>query len=51
VLAESSPAPLVRIGVRDQFGTSGEPDGLLAHYKLSAADLRDAVKEVIKKKR
>jgi transketolase C-terminal domain/subunit len=37
--------------VRDQFGTSGEPDGLLTHYKLSAADLVAAVKEAIKKKR
>jgi transketolase len=51
VLAESAPAPLVRVGVKDQFGTSGEPDGLLAHYKLSAADLVAAVKEAIKKKR
>jgi transketolase len=51
VLAESSPAPLVRIGVRDQFGTSGDSDGLLKHYKLSAADIKDAVHEAIKKKR
>ncbi len=51
VLVESSPAPLVRIGVRDQFGTSGEPDGLLQHYRLSAADIKAAVHEAIKKKR
>jgi len=50
VLAESAPAPMVRVGIRDQFGTSGDPDGLLAHYKLSAADLKAAVHEVIKKK-
>jgi transketolase len=50
VLAESAPVPMVRVGIRDQFGTSGDPDGLLAHYKLSAADLKTAVKEVIKKK-
>ena len=31
----------------DQFGTSGEPDGLMAHYKLSAADIVAAVKEAI----
>ena len=51
VLAESAPAPLVRIGIRDQFGTSGDPDGLLAHYRLSAADIREGVLGVIKKKR
>ncbi len=51
VLAESAPAPLVRIGVRDSFGTSGDSDGLLKHYKLSAVDIVAAVKEAIKKKR
>ena len=51
VLAESLPSPLVRIGVRDQFGTSGEPDGLLTHYKLSAADICAGVREAIKKKK
>jgi transketolase len=51
VLAESSPAPLVRIGVRDQFGTSGDSDGLLKHYKLSAADIREGAHEAIRKKR
>ena len=50
-LAESSPAPLVRIGVRDAFGTSGDQEGLMRHYGLSAADIVNAVKEVIKKKR
>ncbi len=51
VLAESAPAPLVRIGVKDSFGTSGDSEGLLKHYKLSAADIAAAVKEAIKKKR
>jgi transketolase len=51
VLAESHPVPMVRIGIRDQFGTSGDPDALLAHYKISAADIRDGVKQVLKKKK
>lgn len=50
VLAESVPTPLVRIGIRDQFGTSGDSDSLLAHYRLSAADIVEGVKEVIKRK-
>jgi transketolase len=51
VLAESAPAPLVRIGVKDAFGTSGDYEGLLRHYGLSANDIAAAVKEVIKKKK
>lgn len=50
VLAESMPVPLVRVGVKDLFGTSGESDGLLKHYGLSADDIVTAVKEVIRKK-
>ena len=34
-----TPAPLVRIGVKDTFGTSGDGDGLLKHYGLSADDI------------
>ncbi len=51
VLAESAPVPLVRIGVKDTFGTSGDQEGLLKHYGLSANDIAKAVKEVIKKKK
>jgi len=51
VLTESSPVPLVRVGVKDAFGTSGDQEGLLKHYGLSAQDIAAAVKEVIKKKK
>jgi transketolase len=51
VLAESWPAPLVRIGVKDTFGTSGDGEGLLKHYGLTAGDIAAAVKEAVKKKR
>ncbi len=51
VLAESYPASLVRIGVKDTFGTSGDCEGLLKHYGLSAADIAAGVKEAIRKKR
>jgi len=50
-LAESFPVPLVRIGVKDSFGTSGDQDGLLKHYGMSADDIAAAVKDVIKKKK
>jgi transketolase len=51
VLAESAPVPLVRVGVQDKFGTSGDSEGLMKHYGISAEDIAKAVKEVIRKKR
>lgn len=51
VLSGSCPVPLVRVGVKDAFGTSGDGDGLMKHYGLSAGDIVSAVKEAIKKKK
>ena len=50
VLAEAAPVPLVRVGVKDAFGTSGDQDGLLKHYGISAENIAAAVKDVLKKK-
>ena len=36
IIGENHPVPLERVGVRDVFGTSGEPDELLAEYGLDA---------------
>lgn len=47
VLGEECPVPLRRIGVKDQFGTSGSPEELLIHYGLSAQDIVRAVEEVV----
>ncbi len=51
VLSEYAPVPLVRIGVKDMFGTSGDGEGLLKHYCLTAEHIAGAVKEAIKKKK
>ncbi len=51
VLAESAPVPLVRVGIKDAFGTSGDYEGLLKHYGISADNIAASVREVIKKKR
>ncbi len=51
VLAEAGPAPLVRVGVKDAFGTSGDCEGLLKHYGISSVNIAAAVKEVIGKKK
>ncbi len=50
VLADACPTPLVRVGVQDQFGQSGTPDGLLEHYGLSADGIVAAVKKVMGRK-
>jgi transketolase len=51
VLCESAPVPMARIGVKDTFGSSGDQEGLMKQYGLSAGDIVTAVKEVIKKKK
>jgi transketolase len=47
VLAEHAPRKMVRVGVRDVFGTSGEPDELMAHYGLMAADIARAATSLV----
>ena len=50
-LVETAPVPMARIGIKDTFGASGDSDGLMKHYGLSAEDICAAVKEVVRKKR
>jgi transketolase len=52
VLAESDVrVPFQRIGVRDQFGESGEPEELFKKFGLDAASLVAAVRALLQKKR
>lgn len=51
VMAEEWPAPLVRVGVKDRFGMSGDQEGLMKHYGISAGDIAAAVREAIGKKK
>ncbi len=44
VLCENAPAKLVRIGVQDEFGRSGDPYVLLKEYGLSAENIVHQVK-------
>ena len=50
-LAEEYPVPVIRVGMRDMFGESGEPDELLTKYGMKAKDIVMAVQKVLKKKR
>lgn len=47
LLAERYPVPVLRLGIRDQFGQSGEPAELLTHYGLDAAGVEQAVRTLL----
>ncbi|MBP6860592.1 MAG: transketolase family protein [Candidatus Pacebacteria bacterium] len=49
-LSERAPVPVLRLGLRDEFGQSGEPDELLAHYRLDAASVTHAVRDFVARK-
>lgn len=51
VLVENRPVPMERVGVLDTFGESGTPDALLEKYHLTTADIVQAAKRVISRKR
>lgn len=42
VVAENHPTRVIRVGVRNRFGQSGESDELLREYNLTAADIEKA---------
>jgi transketolase len=47
VLGERAPLPMERIGVKDAFGTSGEPEQLMERYSLTASDIAAAARRVL----
>lgn len=49
VLAEELPTPMVRVGMLDTFGESGEPQELLEKYQMTAPAIIKSVKKVIKR--
>jgi transketolase len=50
VLAAACPVPVLRLGVRDQFGQSGQPGQLLRLYGLDKEQAAALAKEAIAKK-
>lgn len=44
LLVEKCPVPMRLLGVRDQFGQSGEPDELLAHYGLNGTHIAEVAR-------
>ncbi len=48
VLSENYPAYLVRLGIKDMFAESGEPDELFEKYGLSENHIIEAAKNIVK---
>ena len=44
-LSENHPTPVIRVGVHDRFGESGEPAELMEKFGLVAKDIVDAAKK------
>ncbi|HEY5695351.1 MAG TPA: transketolase C-terminal domain-containing protein, partial [Candidatus Saccharimonadales bacterium] len=47
LLGEKLPTPIKRIGMQDRFGESGDPDELIAHFKLDAASIAETVRQFV----
>ena len=47
LFAEHHPVPMRLVGMRDQFGQSGEPAELLAHYGLGAVGIAQAARSLV----
>ncbi|MDP3734102.1 MAG: transketolase C-terminal domain-containing protein [Nanoarchaeota archaeon] len=50
-LGENYPVPIKRVGVKDRFGESGEPEELLKAFGLTADDIVKAVRAAVKMKK
>jgi len=50
LLAEEHPAPLSRVGIKDRFGESGEPNELFKHFGLDAMHIAMSAHHVLDKK-
>jgi len=50
LLSEEFPVPVRRVGMKDRYGESGEPNELLIHFGLDANHIRLAAHDVVTKK-
>jgi len=50
VASQNYPTPIKMVGIEDKFGKSGKPELLLQEYGLTAQNIANKVKEVIKMK-
>jgi transketolase len=47
LLSEKQPTPIMRIGMKDRFGESGQPEELLAHFGLDAEHIAMAAHHLL----
>lgn len=51
LLADEFPAPMMRIGMQDRFGESGEPNQLLEYFGLDSKHIQLAAHHVVERKK
>ncbi|KKU83019.1 MAG: Transketolase [Candidatus Amesbacteria bacterium GW2011_GWC2_47_8] len=51
ILVKNYPVPMEFIGMPDAFGESGQPEELLEKYGMSVREIKEAVRNVILRKR
>ncbi|MBI2109502.1 MAG: transketolase family protein [Parcubacteria group bacterium] len=49
-LSQIYPVPILRIGVQNKFGQSGEPKELVEYYGMGVSHIKKAVEEVLRRK-
>jgi transketolase len=47
LLAEEMPTKMRRVGMRDRFGESGEPEELLTHFGMTKKEIIEKIRELI----
>ena len=50
VVCGRAPVPVEKVGIADVFGESGEPDELAAKFRLTAKDIVEAARRVLRRK-
>jgi transketolase len=50
ILAQRHPVPMEFVGVRDQFGQSGDPVELIEHYGMGTSSIKAAVRRALARK-
>ena len=51
VVTETCPVPVLRVGVKDIFGRSGDPYALLERYEMTAKDVAAAARRAVAMKK
>lgn len=51
LLSEKCPTPMIRVGMKDEFGKSGKPDDLFEKFGLNAKNIAGQVQQALKLKK